>query len=314
MLSIFLSICLCSALVLGEQLMSEGLFSKQLIIPPYMCNCIVLLVVIELYLFGTRLLHILFTPTGELCNKLAQLIWRQGKKCAWLMGSMMYGQPMLGCLTEHPGCTQLLINEQPAQRMRADRRCSLSTNRLHKVLCSAMRAFFHNSGQQTVLVMLMWYTICDCLDTIHLNIGEAASYTSACPNTLCWISSSQFSTVLSAVVKTNVMGYFITDWPALIIQKIGISKQLFHEVVFSLWVTEGRVTSQQLLHSGSAEAPSASCAHSFQTNKATLLHLDTRSCHLTRWWQIHEADVTCLYGKSQIDKLPGNSELTRCIS
>lgn len=107
--------------------MSEGLFSKHLIIPHICVIAIVLLVVIELHLFGTRLLHIPLTPTGELCNKLAQLLWRQGRKCAWLMGSMMYGQPVLGCLTEHPGCTELLINEQPAQRMRADRTCSLST-------------------------------------------------------------------------------------------------------------------------------------------------------------------------------------------
>lgn len=66
--------------------------------------------------------------------------------------------------------------------------------------------------------MLMWYSICDCLAIGHLNIWEAASFTSACPNTSCWISCSQFSTMLSTVVKTNVMGYFITEWPALIIQ------------------------------------------------------------------------------------------------
>lgn len=68
--------------------------------------------------------------------------------------------------------------------------------------------------------MLMWYSICDCLDIVHLNIWEAASFTSACPSTLGWITSGQLNTVLSAIVKTNVMGYFITEWPALIIQKL----------------------------------------------------------------------------------------------
>lgn len=35
----------------------------------------------------------------------------------------------------------------------------------------------------------------------------------------CWISSSQFSSVLSTVAKTNIMSYFITERPAFIIQK-----------------------------------------------------------------------------------------------
>lgn len=160
--------------------------------------------------------------------------------------------------------------------------------------------------------MLMWYSICDCLDIFPLNIPEAAAFTSACPSILCWISSSQFSTVLSTVVKTSVVGCFNTEWPALIIQKLAFinSSSMRLSLVCEWWREE---TSRLPLHSGSAGAP-FSILCSFSSNKRTLLHLGTRNCHFTLWWQICKADVTCLCGKSEIDKLTGNSELTHCIS
>lgn len=113
----------------------------------------------------------------------------------------------------------------------------------------------------------MWYSICDCLDIFHLNIREAASFTSACPSTFCWISSSQFSTVLSTVVKTSVMGRFNTEWPALIIQKLAFinSSSMRLSLVCEWWREE---TSRLPLHSGSAGAP-FSILCSFSSNKQT---------------------------------------------
>lgn len=63
-----------------------------------------------------------------------------------------------------------------------------------------------------------------------LNVQEATSSTHSCASTLCWVSASQWSSVLSTLVKTNGIGYCITEQPAL--HRSGIYKQLFIEIVF----------------------------------------------------------------------------------
>lgn len=91
--------------------------------PSYLCNCIVLLVVIELHIFGTRLLYIPFTPTGELCNKLVQLIWKAGKEMCMANGFHDVWAALAGLPYWVSWLHRAPDKWAAWPRMRADRRC-----------------------------------------------------------------------------------------------------------------------------------------------------------------------------------------------